>query len=95
MSDPTPAYRPQAEDTSADVDRRLMDAYRQMSPWEKARRVEEDSLAVEELALIGIRLRHPGASDRDQRHHLAALRFDRETLRLAFGWEPGAKDARR
>ena len=81
-------YRAQSEDTSVDIDRRLFNAYRDMPPWEKARRVDVDVLAVEHLALVGIRHRHPGATDREVRMRLGALRLDRETMVRVFGWDP-------
>jgi hypothetical protein len=81
-------YRAQSEDTSVDIDRRLFNAYRDMPSWEKARRVDTDALAVEHLTLVGIRLRHPGATDREVRLRLAALRLDRETMVRVFGWDP-------
>ena len=81
-------YRSQSEDTSPDIDRRLFDAYRGMPSWEKARRVDEDSLALEELARLGIRQRHPDAGDEEIRLRVAALRLDRDTMMRAFGWDP-------
>ncbi len=51
------AYRPQAEDTSAQADRVLMEAYRRLGPAAKWRRVAADTLAVARLAEAGRRLR--------------------------------------
>jgi hypothetical protein len=81
-------YQTQSADTAIDAERVLIEAYRRMPPWEKARRVSEMTQAVETLALAGIAERHPGASDRERRLRLAALRLDRETMVRAFDWDP-------
>jgi hypothetical protein len=81
---PQATYRAQSEDTSPDVDRRLMDAYRAMSPQEKATRIGDDCLAVERLAIAGIRTRHPRAGASEQFLRLAALRLDEHTIERAF-----------
>lgn len=65
-----------------------MERYRQMEPWEKMRMVLDMNLSVETLALAGLRLRHPDASERELRLRLAAMRLDRETMIRAFGWDP-------
>ena len=44
--------------------------------------------AADEMALAGIRMRHPEASDRELRLRLAALRLDRGTMVRVFGWDP-------
>jgi hypothetical protein len=72
---PQSHYRPQADDTEPDVDRRLIAAYRAMTSAQKAARVAEDSLAVERLALAGIALRHPAAGADERLLALAALRL--------------------
>lgn len=80
--------RPQALDTSPGAERLLIDAWRNMEPWEKARRVSEISRACQQLALIGLRVRHPYADERELQLRLAALRLDRETMLKVFGWDP-------
>lgn len=87
---PPSGYRTQSPDTSFDVERILIEAYRRMSPWEKAQRIAELVQAVDTLALAGIRDRYPEASERECRLRLAALRLDRETMMLAFAWDPAA-----
>jgi len=73
-------YRSQADDTDPEVDRRLVQAYRVMTPTQKAARIAGDSLAVQQLALAGIAVRHPEASADQRFEHLASRRLDRETL---------------
>jgi hypothetical protein len=50
-------------DTSPEAERIQVERWCQMSSVEKVRAVAELSRAAQELALAGIRLRHPGASD--------------------------------
>ena len=81
-------YRPQSDDTSPDVDRRLFEAYRTMPSWEKARRLDADAAALDHLARAGIQQRHPNATEQEIRLRVAALRLDRETMIHVFGWDP-------
>ena len=87
-STPLPGYRTQSADTGFEIEQLLVDAYRRMPPWEKARRVGEMIQALETLALAGIADRHPESSGRERRLRLAALRLDRDTMVQAFGWDP-------
>jgi hypothetical protein len=81
-------YRTQSADTAFDVEQLLVEAYRRMPPWEKARRVGEMVQTLETLALAGIADRHPQATPQERRLRLAALRLDRDTMVRAFGWDP-------
>ncbi len=56
--------------------------------WRKAEMVRSLNAAVEELALAGLRLRHPVADLPELRLRLAALRLPRETMIRVFGWDP-------
>jgi len=66
----------------------MVDAYRRMTPEQKLRRVWELTLAARQLAAARLREEHPTADDREIALRLAALRFDRETMIAAFGWDP-------
>ncbi|WP_428263644.1 hypothetical protein [Haliangium sp.] len=81
-------YKTQSPDTSEEAERLLFERYRTMEPWEKAQLAAELSRAVDQLALAGLRLRHPDADERELRMRLAATRIDRETMIQAFGWDP-------
>jgi hypothetical protein len=81
-------YRTQSPDTSFDIEQILIDAYRRMPPWEKAQRVRDTTLAVEALALAGIRARHPAATARECCLRLASLRLGRDIMTQVFGWDP-------
>jgi len=86
-----PAYRTQSVDTAFEVERLLVEAYRHMPPWEKARRVTDLVQTLDMLALAGIAERHPQATERERRLRLAALRLDRDTMVRAFGWDPAVE----
>lgn len=76
-----------ASDTHPEVEARLINAYRAMSP---ARRFEIACMltrTVQELALIDIRRRHPGASERELALRLASRSVDPHLLEVAFGWD--------
>ncbi len=62
-----------ASDTSHEAERAQVELWRRMSPIEKLRAVTEISRAVQHLSLAGIRLRHPGASERECMQRLAIL----------------------
>ena len=79
-------YRTQSRDTSVDAERILVERYRRMSPADKLRIFSQLSRTTQQLALAGLRRRFPEASPRELELRLAATRFDRETLRAAFGW---------
>lgn len=66
----------------------MIDAYRRMSDAQKLARVDALTRTVRQLALVRIRAEHPDADARELRLRLAALRFDRETMIRAFGWDP-------
>jgi hypothetical protein len=73
-----------AADTTADVERRQIEAWRRMSAAEKLRLVSEATEAVTRLALAGIRRRHPEASERECFLRLAAIRIGVENTRRMY-----------
>ena len=87
-ADPPSGYQTQSADTSPEAERILIDAYRRMPPWEKARRLTELVRAVEDLARVGVIERHPDANEEEMRLRLAALRLDRDTMVRVFHWDP-------
>jgi hypothetical protein len=66
-----------ASDTSAAAERVQVELWRCMSPLEKLRLVTEITRTVETMALAGIRLRHPQASDRECMVRLSILKLGR------------------
>ncbi len=64
-------------DTDAASERHQIERWRAMSPAEKLGLVTELNAAVDTLAVAGIRLRHPGASPREQFLRLACVKLGR------------------
>ncbi|MGH2399629.1 MAG: hypothetical protein ACRDF6_07265 [bacterium] len=85
-------YRTQSADTAFEIERRLVDAWRRMPSWEKARQLVACCHAVEELATAGLRLRHPCATEHELRMRLAAMRLERALMIDVYGWDPDAPD---
>ena len=80
-----------ASDTAPEIERILIEGYRRMAPAAKLARVREMTRAVQQLALAGIRRRHPAISDDEARLRLAALWLDRATMVRVFGWDPDVR----
>jgi hypothetical protein len=80
--------RTQSRDTSAEIERRQIEAWRAMNPAQKLAIVSQLTLACEELARAGIRERHPNATGREIELRLGALRLGRDTMIRVFGWDP-------
>ena len=80
--------RTQSRDTTVEIERRQIEAWRAMSPARKLAIVSQLTLAAEELARAGIRERHPKATEREIELRLGALRLDRDTMIRVFGWDP-------
>ena len=71
-------------DSSPAVERLQIDAWRQMSPVQKARTVDALTRTVQVLALAGIRERHPDASERECFLRLAVLKLGGEATRRLY-----------
>lgn len=82
------AVRAQSLDTDPAVEERQLEAWRRMTPAEKLRIVSELVRASEELALAGLKQRHPGATCRELDLRLAALRLERDLMVRWLGWDP-------
>jgi len=71
-------------DTSADVERLQVEAWRRMSPLQKAGIMSQATSDALTLALSGIRQRHPGASERECFIRLAALQLGPTLVRQVY-----------
>ena len=81
-----PAFTVGLSDTNPAVEAILIEGYRKMSPAEKFERMALAG-AVQELAFLDIRRRHPNADERGAGLRLAGG-LDRPELMLrAFGWD--------
>ena len=74
-------------DTAPDGEAVLIAGYGKMSPVERLECVRSLNHAVQELALMDIRRRHPGASPREQQLRLASRWIEPELMLKAFGWD--------
>lgn len=79
----------QLSDTPPEVQKILIEGYRQMSPQQKMQRVLDMNRTVEAMAAARLRRDYgPDLSERELRLRLASLRLDRETMVEVFGWDP-------
>ena len=71
-------------DTTADVEQRLIDRWREMPAGRKLELAFGMSDAVRQLALAGVRQRFPGASPREEQLRLAILLLGPDLARAAY-----------
>jgi hypothetical protein len=83
--------RPESRDTHPAIEALRIEGFRRMTPAQKFAQVASLTRNVRDLAIAGIRMRHPGIGDRDARIRLAAMTFDRTVLARAFGWAPDGR----
>ena len=82
----------QSADTPPEIEERLLEGYRRMTPWEKLMQVFELNRMAQQMAAMRIQAQYgPNLSERELRLRLAALWLDRETMIEAFGWDPEEK----
>ncbi len=86
VSDPSSPSRKASlsADTTAEIEDRQIEAWRRLSPAERLRLVSETTRAVTNLALAGIRRRHPDASERECFLRLAAIRIGVDATRRIY-----------
>jgi hypothetical protein len=82
-----PSGTSSTDDTDPAIEAMLIDGYRRMSPAQKLERVRALARALQQLALLDIRRRHPGADGREQALRLASRRIEPELMLRAFGWD--------
>ena len=75
---------PLSLDTSPDVERMQVEAWRRMTAPEKAALMTGLTRAVHRLAVAGVRQRYPNASPREQFLRLAIVLHGRELARSAY-----------
>ena len=74
-------------DTSPEVERILIEGYRRMSPAQKLARVQALTQAVQELALLDVRRRHPNADERELALRVASRWLEPDLMLRALGWD--------
>lgn len=82
-------YRPQSEDSSVAAERVLFETYERMTPAEKVERVRSLCRQANQLALAGLRSRHPGDSEEALRFRLAAIRLGDEVAEKVLSGRDG------
>ena len=75
---------PLALDTSLQIERLQVERWRRMSPREKAAIVSGLTQAAYDLALAGVRQRHPLATDREQFLRVAMITLGADLAREAY-----------
>ncbi len=75
---------PLASDTSPDVETRQIEAWRAMSPAEKAAIIAGLTSVSQELALAGVRARYPDRSPREHFLRLAIVNHGLDLARRAY-----------
>ena len=74
-------------DTDPRIQAVLVAGYRAMSASQKLARVTALTRAVQELALLDIRRRHPKADQRELALRLASRWIDADLMKRAFDWD--------
>lgn len=93
-SGPNPPTRRAAifDDTPPEIEARVIEGYRAMSPVERLARVVSLNRALEELATARLRSRYgPHLSPRELQLRLGALRLPREDMVRVFDWDPAER----
>jgi hypothetical protein len=75
---------PLSLDTPPDIEHRQIEAWRRMSPAEKAAIVSGLTRAAYDLARAGVRARHPEAAPREHFLRLAIVTLGRDLARRAY-----------
>lgn len=77
----------QPNDTHPKIEALLIEGYRKMSPAQKIARVRALTRAVQELALLDVRRRHPNADARESALRVASRWIGPDLMFRAFGWD--------
>jgi hypothetical protein len=72
-------------DTSLQTERVLFKMMRDMPPWRKLEMVGELNQAVRDLAMLGLRERHPNATPEELRRRLADMILGSELALKVYG----------
>jgi len=80
-----PEWSPIFSDTSADAEAEMLRIYRGMPAWRKMELVEDAIRTSRQLAMEGLRSRHPGESLQRLRRRLLGLVLGEETATEVYG----------
>lgn len=79
---------PQSLDTDLETERIWFERLAALPSWRKFEMVSAASRAAGDLAIAGIRARHPGADEQEVRKRWVALTMGRELSLELCGWDP-------
>lgn len=80
-----PTWREMNQDITTEVDALLFQMWRETPAWRKLELLSEMNQAARQLALAGLRRRHPNASPSELRRLLADLLLGTELAAQVFG----------
>ncbi len=72
-------------DTSAEAEEVLIQLLRQAPAWRKFKMVGDLNATVKQFAIVGIRERHPNASEVEVKRHLADILLGEELTAKVYG----------
>jgi len=75
-------------DTSERADEVQFEILRRMTVQQRAEVFTQMTLAVQELAMAGLRRQYPNATDDELRLRMAARRLGNDVVRKIWGWVP-------
>ena len=78
-----------SRDTPPHIQRLVLERLRAMPAWRKLELAAEMNRAVRQLALAGLRQRHPDDTPAERRRRLADLLLGRELATRVYGPAPG------
>ncbi|MEW5986472.1 MAG: hypothetical protein AB1791_07550 [Chloroflexota bacterium] len=80
-----PTWREMNMDTTPEIEEMIFAHWRATPGWRKLEQMEQLNRFARQLALAGLRRRHPDASDEEWRYRLAELLFGREVAERICG----------
>ena len=86
-------HRSGTTDTDVTTERQMTALYAAMTPADKLRRVSELTVAVNRLALAGLRNRHPGDTAEQLSMRLARMRLGDDVVDAMYGATARQRDA--
>ena len=81
--------RTQSQDTSAEAERVLIELLRAAPPWRKWQMIESSNRSVRQLAMAGLRLRHPNADEDELWRRMVDQSLGRELAEKVFRIQSG------
>ncbi len=80
--------RSHSRDTTERADEIQFEILRGMTPQQRGEIFTALTLAVQDLAMAGLRQQYPSANDDELRLRLAARRLGNDVVRRIWGWAP-------